>query len=186
MVRLLFLLLFVSCGSIKTKKLKNGITDVPTEKDFFDINYREKYNVENINSVDLNSIYVRIYTLTNENEYINFLGADYKHISFVYALKFYENGCVNQFIISKNDIETDSFLSINPEIEGVRGVCYTQNNINKIAFVTKVSESGKMGIYNPIIELKGDSLFLSENKYLKSVYIKKPLSKKNKKYTANW
>ncbi len=180
MVRLLFLLLFLSCGSLKTIELKDGVTDVPAEKDFFDTNYREKYKIKNIAGIDYNAIYMEEYYINHKGKMISI-----KDYFVETGIRFYENGCVNQFDIYKG-LESDQ-IDLNPDITGGRGICYFLDNRYMMAMVTITGEYYKIGIYNPEIKLKGDTLFLlKKGSNYNRVLIKKPLSKKNQEYTANW
>ncbi len=185
MVRFLFLLLFVSCGSMETKVLLDGSTKIPLDDNFFNKNYRKNATVKLIEGVDYNSIYVGGYYRDHyEVLKSNF---DNKDRAYLNVLKFYENGCVNLFFFKKSDVLSDKIPQLNPENSGNRGVCYSNGGENKLAIFTIVSENLKRGIYSATIGVNGDSLFVKrEDENFTAIYIKKQLPKKNKKYTANW
>ena len=73
----------------KSKKLIDG-SKIPLDEDFFINNYRKKYKVVCPSNLDTNSIYIEY----PRDKYTNFSG-----------IRFYNTGCVNEFILNNSKIE---------------------------------------------------------------------------------
>ncbi|AUP79811.1 hypothetical protein [Flavivirga eckloniae] len=181
MVRLfLFFLIgsLMSCG-VRTEHLKEGIIKVPKDKSYFARKFRNKHNVKTPNEVDSKSVYREIFFIDNGRKY------ESNKFKYFLLLRFYENGCVNEFIVPS--LEKLENIDLNPDSKGYRGVVYTKKDKCLVSFFVPVSQTYRYGLLNSIINIKGDTLFLKyKNEDYISVYIKDSLSDKNLKYKANW
>jgi hypothetical protein len=183
MVKYIFLfslLLNYSCvlQTNKLKQLEYGIK-IPVDKQFF----RNKINVSSIENIDYNAIYIKAYYVGYNNELFD--SRDKKH-NFIDGLRFYENGCVNSFILVNVGDFTD-LLPLNPAVTGYRGVSYKSKNKQMFAMLVPVTEYRRYGIKKYEISLKGDSLFVYDKRFHSHyIYLKQELSEENLKFKADW
>ncbi|AUP79809.1 hypothetical protein [Flavivirga eckloniae] len=182
MVRLFLIFLIagslMSCG-VSTEHLKEGIKKIPVDKNYFARKFRNKYNVKIPNEVDSKSVYREVFLIENGKKYESNKLRDFS------LLRFYENGCVNKFIITKSqDLER---IDLNPDDRGYRGVVYTKKDKCLVSFFVPVSETYRYGLQKKIISVEGDTLFMKyKNEDFITVYVKDSISNKNLKYIANW
>lgn len=179
-VLLLLTLVSNSCviQTIKLKQLGYGIK-IPVDKQFF----RNKYKVSNIQNIDYNAIYMEAYYVEYGGQLFNSQDKKYSTIS---GFKFYENGCVNDFVIVNIDDLSD-LLPLDPDETGYRGVTYFKKGKQMIAILGPVSEWQRYGIIKYEIEVKGDTLLVyNKRAHSHYIYIKQKLSEENQGFKAEW
>ncbi|MCD0467651.1 hypothetical protein [Flavobacterium sp. ENC] len=179
---LIIVLFFVSCETIKSKKLDDGITKIPVDKLFFHKNYRYKYHVVLSKVIDTNSVYIESFYLDSKGELFS---TKKGFNSFLNGLKFYGNGCLNNFVINK-----DSLLNLpelNPLRTGFRGISYIKKKDTVIEIIAPIDENYNLGKKQYYLKVRTDTLFLEEKQTsLKYIYVRHKLNDNNTKYKADW
>ena len=175
-ITILICLIILSCSS-RAEYIDGGITKIPMKDNYFkNIKKKNKTNIPN--GVDSESLYREIYFMygVKRNE------SDTNRIS---VLKFYKNGCVNEFIgVKKSELKD---IDLNPEIKGYRGISYKKNDKQFVSFFAPVTQEGYYGLQKNILETSGDTIFLNyKNTNTIIVYVKDKIPNKNLKYNANW
>jgi len=180
----LFLIIFLTSCSIKTIKLENGMTKVPADKHFFDKYYRERYTTKSFKKIDCNAIYIEAFHSV-DIPYKKFFDSRIRN-SFIHAIKFYNNGCLNLFNIDTSKIDTQLF-NLNPKKNGYRGVSYIKNNESLIDIIVPINDVYSMGKKTYRVKINGDTLVLTDKKnHTRYLYLKKELSKQNLIYKPFW
>lgn len=178
------LFLFLSCVSIDTNVLNDGMTKVPSEKNFFDKYYKNKYQIIQIKEKYLNSIYIESFYIDDEGRVFDVRQGSN---SFIQGIMFYPNGCINSFSIDKNNLNNISTL--NSETNGYRGIIFHREKDSVMHIVCPIDENYRIGIEKKYFKIKNDSLLISsQNNFYSNyhIYIKKELDKKNFSFNANW
>ena len=137
---LILCLFFVSCEVIKYKKLDDGITKIPLDKFFFDKNYRDKYKIVLSKMIDTNSVYVESFYLDSKGKSSS---SQNGCNSFINGLKFYGNGCLNNFIINKDSLY--NLPKLNPEKAGYRGISYIKGKDTLVEIIVPIDETYNLG-----------------------------------------
>ena len=153
--------LFISCESIKNKMLQDGTTKVPIDKKFFDKKYRNKYEIVLSKMIDPNSVYVESFYLDSNAKLFD---SKKGHNSFIGVLKFYRNGCLNNFIVNKDSLH--SLPKLNPLIRGYRGICYKNERDTIIEIILPVDEVYNLGKKKYFLKTRQDTLVLTDNQTL--------------------
>lgn len=180
---LLLILFFTSCELIKQKKLSDGTTKVPFDENYFNKNYRDKYQIIFPNGIDGNSIYIESFYLSRKGEIFN---SKKGHNSFIEGIRFYKNGCVSSFTIDKNSL-IDS-LNLDPSSTGYRGICYVNKKDTLIDIIVPISDAYDLGKANYNFKIKGDTLFLKYKRdpQIVKIYLKTTLKKESINYNSVW
>jgi hypothetical protein len=179
---LIVILFFVSCEAIKYRRLEDKITKIPSDKFFFDKNYRNKYAILSPSKIDTNAIYI-------ENCYVSSDGKIFSSKdglnSFINGIKFYGNGCINSFSLDKNKL--NNIIDLNPSVSGYRGICYKSKNDTLVEIIVPIDENYNLGRKKYTMRMSKDTLFL-ENKEASSkyIYLKSKLEGNNIQYKSNW
>ena len=189
MVRyILIISLISSCSSIDTKLLDDGYSKVPVHENFFDIHYRNKYEISIPKSVDTKSIYIAEFFQDYHGKIHSTISTDEYDTA---AIRFYENACVSKFSLPIND--SLYTYRLNPNKTGYRGICYKKGEDFYIGWVSPKNHRYTFGKTTRKISIVGDTLFVRVfNKALgkfdksKHIYLRKPLSEKNLQYQADW
>lgn len=175
-------LFFVSCETIKSKKLDDEISKIPVDKFFFHKNYRDKYPVMLLKMIDTNSVYIESFYLDSKGE---LLSTKKGFNSFLNGLKFYGNGCVNNFVINKDSLV--NLPELNPLRRGFRGISYIKNKDTVIEIIAPIDENYTLGKKQYYLKVRTDTLFLEEKQTsLKYIYLRHKLNDTNIKYKADW
>lgn len=176
----LFFFLFISCG-IKVFKLKNNITEVPSDSNVY-LN-KSKY-IKSLNHIiDTSSVYEEYNVFNRSLERLN---KKDPHCCYT-ALRFYSNGLFNYFVLDKGN-----FLNIedfNPENNGYRGVYYEDNGNMRIDLFIPVDQFRNIGKLSGSISIENDTLYLKNNKHSsirKFVKNNTIALKEILKFKANW
>lgn len=178
-----------SCN-VKTRYLDNNKTRVPTDNQVF--GNRGLFNSDVLKEIDTDVIYEEIYGYLSQKDNFIPLGKqkNYNTQMQVGYYRFYENGCVNFFILEKDFNAAQQERNINPEYDGSRGILYQKEGARKVDLFAIKSYGLKPNydIITRIIEIKGDSLFEKTMKDANSVrvYAKRKLSPMASAYTADW
>jgi hypothetical protein len=172
----LICLIILSCGS-RAEYIDGGITKIPIKDNYFK-KIKNKHKTDIPNGIDSESLYREIYIMYGVKKY----ESDINRIS---VLKFYKNGCVNEFIgIKKSELKD---IDLNPEIKGYRGLAYKENDKQFVSFFAPVTQEGNYGLQKNILKTDGDTLFLNDkNTNTIIVYVKDKIRNKNLKYIADW
>ncbi len=178
----IMILFLVSCEGIKERKLDDGLTKIPNEKSFFDKNYRSKYDIVLLNEIDTNAVYI-------ESFYIDTEGKRYdlktNSNSFINGLKFYGNGCLNNFIFNKDSL--NNLPNLDPAVRGYRGICYKNKKDTLIEIISPIDETYNLGKKKYAIKVQSDTLFLVDKKTAsKYIYLKQRLKENTIWYKADW
>lgn len=177
---ILIFFLFISCG-IQTFKLKNNITEVPSDSDVY-LN-KSKYSNSLNNSIDSTYVYEE-YNIFNKS--LERLDRQNPHCCFT-VLKFYGNGFLNYFVLDKNNqLNIEDF---NPENNGYRGVYYEDKRKVKIDLFIPVDQYRNIGKLSGNIIVKNDTIILKTDKNLplrKFVKNTKLVPKEFLKFKADW
>lgn len=178
-----------SCN-VKTRYLDNNKTRVPTDNQVF--GNRGLFNSDVLKGIDTDVIYEEIYGYLSQKDNFIPLGKQKNYNTQMQAgyYRFYENGCMNFFILEKNFNAAQQERNINPEYDGSRGILYQKEGTRKVDLFAIKSYGLKPNydIITRIIEIKGDSLFEKSMKDPNSVrvYAKRKLSPMASTYTADW
>jgi hypothetical protein len=167
---------------MKTKRLNNSYIQIPLDDSFFINNYKNLYKKENTSKIDYESIYIEAYAIDYRGE----MHDSRKNNSFIGALKFYQNNCINNFVFNRDSIKKLPLLD--PSKVGYRGVYYFKENKQIISLVVPITQNRKSyGVKDYEFTIKGDTLTLKQKKsFFKYVYLKQKLSKENLKFRADW
>jgi hypothetical protein len=174
----LFLIVVISGCGLKYEVLKNGYTKVP----------RNDYKFENKQeSVTLGVIPFRtdcIYEeLSNFNNQPARKDVGNKETFFYETLRFYDNGCINIFLLNRDNVN----IEFNPEFFGYRGVYYSVNNRWKFDLFAPQSERAIYGIISGEISLNGDTISLIRENGYQNRFVIHEIEKLNLiEYSANW
>ncbi len=174
---ILICVIILSCGA-RAKYIDGGMTKIPISENYFDIKIKNKHKPNIPNGIDSESLYREIYFMYGDRKY----ESDSSRIS---VLKFYKNGCVNEFIgVQKSELKS---VDLNPEIKGYRGLSYIKNNKQFVSFFAPVTQEGYYGLQKNILKSSGDTLFLNyKNTNTIIVYVKDKIPNKNLNYIADW
>lgn len=143
MVRYFFVIIIVfiafSCNSKYVKFLEDG-TFIPSDSLFFQKNYRVSKEIVFPKEIDTNSVYLEIYYLYGSKQ------VKYTNDSYLFKYRFYTSGAVNKFKFSDN---RDKNLSkyYNPDLTGLRGICFKENDKFFLDILAKSSELNTIGVY---------------------------------------
>lgn len=180
---LILLILLMGDSPIKFRFLKNGVTRVPSDPEFFDKNYSNKYTISLPQGIYTDAVYIEQY-------YVDFEGKLFRtgierEGEIVSALKFYDNGCINRFSIK--NAELNNISELDPEEEGYRGIAFIKKNKSYIDIVGPINQNYKLGIISYEIKVSGDTLFVNNYRAnSKYIYLKQKISSEQNKYTADW
>ena len=183
----ILLILFASCGGIKVRFLNNKTTAVPFDNNIFNKNIYDRNFLTIIDTVALYKLEYGFVTSKNsfkastKNRY-------YSSSSNIAYYKFYKNGCVNLFSFHNQDSITIN--SLNPELNGQRGIVYKKNNGLKLGLFTIVGYGygPEYGIVGSTIIIKDDTIFEKKDKNIEyiNVYIKQKIPKEFLIYKPDW
>ncbi|MHA3789519.1 hypothetical protein ACX0HA_15010 [Flavobacterium hauense] len=180
---LVLVLAVCSIASIKYRLLSDGITKVPRDATFFDKQYRDKYNVSMPEGADTTALYVERYYVGFGGEVFE-QGKD-REGQLLSVIKFYPNGCVNEFFIGNNQLE--QLPELDPEVRGYRGVSFVKKNERVLDMAVPINELYHLGIKSNKIEIKGDTLVvLNSRSNSEYIYIKYKNKQIQNKYKAVW
>lgn len=176
----LFFFLFISCG-IKTFKLKNSITEVPSDSNVY-LN-KSKYIKSLNNIIDTSSVYEEYDVFNRSLERLN---KQDPHCCYS-VLKFYGNGLLNYFVLDKDNLlNVEDF---NPENNGYRGVYYEDNGSVRIDLFIIVDQFRNIGKLSGNISIENDTLYLKTDKHSsvrKFIKNNKIVPKEFLKFKVNW
>ena len=178
---LIFMFLYVcllSCN-MKTYKLLDGISRVPTEQSVY--KNKIKFDTTLLAIIDTNAIYeeydqeLRILKRLNIHMGRGTYG----------VLRFYPNGCLNEF-----GLDRDKRLAkgdLNPLYHGYRGVYYNENSKIRFDLFAEVDQRQHIGLLKGTIYFNGDTMYFKRDDLsYKEIYIKRKVLQENLNYTADW
>jgi hypothetical protein len=177
------LAIIIGCAPIKSKILKDGVTKVPSDPEFFNTHYRNKFKVSLANDIDTDAVYIERYYVDNQGKL--FEQAKTRDGELLSILKFYQNGCVNKFFIKNNDLQNLPLLD--PTIMGYRGINFINKDQHMVDLVVPVNELYTLGIKSLKIKVSGDTIYVDNYKDRgKYIYIKYKTDETSKRYTPDW
>lgn len=176
----IFLLLFISCG-IKTSILENGFTKAPVNpRSYLDI---EKFDVKLNKVIDTSCIYEQF------NIDHNILSRLDKHVETnIYSvLRFYGNGCFNQFYLNRQRNQLLIKNNFNPSYSGYRGYYNKKDNEIRFDMFAPITQTKEIGKLSGIINVQGDTIYLITDKYREAeIFIKRKISGELLDFKADW
>ncbi|MDX6188493.1 hypothetical protein SGQ83_03950 [Flavobacterium sp. Fl-318] len=173
---------FVSCETIKYKKLDDGISKIPVDKFFFHKNYRNKYEIALLKMIDINSVYIESFYLDPKDKFFN---SQKGFNSFINGLKFYGNGCVSNFVINKDSLF--NLPKLDPLKRGSRGISFIKQKDTVIEIIVPIDETYNLGKKQYYLKVHADTLFLEDKQTsLRYIYLKHKLHGENTKFKADW
>lgn len=179
---LILVLLFISCETIRNKKLEDGISKVPSDEFFFDKKYRDKFEIVLLKKIDTNSVYIENFYLDSRGELFSSKNG---FNSFINGIKFYGNGCVSNFIFNKDSLS--NLPKLNPAKIGYRGISYVKRKDTIIEIIIPIDETYNLGKKQYYLKVYADTLFLEDKKTSsKYIYLRHKLSDNNTKYKTDW
>jgi hypothetical protein len=189
---LLVIIIAISCDSPKSILLGDNITKVPLDNIIFNHKQQLSKVSKDIDTLVLYEKFTKYgYVPSNEGlpkkikinlpERLNF-----KNPRGVYeTYRFYENGCVNFFILVKGDSLTKEEL--NPQFSGYKGIIFKLNDEIAIDSYVQAGEMGNHGISRKFVKILGDTLIITgKGETYSEYFIKRKIPKEWLIYKADW
>tara|TARA_R110002049_G_scaffold31393_3_gene106367 strand:- start:23 stop:598 length:576 start_codon:yes stop_codon:yes gene_type:complete len=183
---LLLFPVFTSCffaiDQVKNKTLPNRTSKIPQDDNYFKHKYHDQYVITHLNDIDTDAVYVKIGYINPRGERHFDQPGETRYTS---IYRFYENGNVNRFTVNTKEIDQDPELD--PDQSGSRGVSFVKRRDTVIDMIGAIDQARSIGRIHLRVRLEQDTLFVRNRSESHTyLYLKRPLTEKNRKFKAEW